>query len=200
MLVMGTKYASHLISRVQMVFMWSKEWKIYCCGLFSWEPQKLKFHAVLWRTTSKNLHERACRTCSTILFPHSTNQINDLWRCRRCCRRRFVNSLFIQKSRGLHYIIAKTVLKTSITQNRIILPSLFCPTKLTACQVKPYPCIAWQFMTALIIEKIFAGLRWWFQEIWIEIRVLRKGVEPITFQFLVSELYHWVRDSWKHSY
>ena len=27
---------------------------------------------------------RACRTCSTIVFPHSTNQILHLWRCR--CR------------------------------------------------------------------------------------------------------------------
>ena len=40
----------------------------------------------------QKLHQRACRTCSTILFPHSTNQIIDLWRCRRCCRRRFVQN------------------------------------------------------------------------------------------------------------
>ena len=45
-------------------------------------------------------------------------------------------------------------------------------------------------MSGQTLEKIFAGLRWWFQEIWKKIRVLRKGVEPITFQFLVSELYH----------
>ena len=40
----------------------------------------------------KKLHQRACRTCSTILFPHSTNQIIYLLCHRRCCHRRFVNS------------------------------------------------------------------------------------------------------------
>ena len=39
--------------------------------------------------------QRACRTCSTILFPHSTNHIIDLWRCRRCCRLRFVQTSLI---------------------------------------------------------------------------------------------------------
>ena len=32
----------------------------------------------------KELHLSACRTCSTIIFPHSTNQIIVFW-CRRCC-------------------------------------------------------------------------------------------------------------------
>ena len=32
---------------------------------------------------SKKMHQKACRTCSTIIFLHSTNQIIDLWRCRR---------------------------------------------------------------------------------------------------------------------
>ena len=41
-------------------------------------------------TSSKKLHQNAYRTCSTIIFPHSTNQINDLWRCRCCCRRHFL--------------------------------------------------------------------------------------------------------------
>ena len=43
----------------------------------------------------KNCIQGACRTCSTILFPHSTNQIIDLWRCRRYCRRRFVQNSLI---------------------------------------------------------------------------------------------------------
>ena len=42
----------------------------------------------------QKLHQRACRTCSTILIPHSTNQIIHLWRCRRFCRRRFVQNLW----------------------------------------------------------------------------------------------------------
>ena len=39
----------------------------------------------------QTLHQKACRTCSTIIFLHSTNQIIDLWRCR--CRRQILNSL-----------------------------------------------------------------------------------------------------------
>ena len=38
----------------------------------------------------KTLHQKACCTCSTIIFPyspHSTNQIGHLW--RRRCRRHF---------------------------------------------------------------------------------------------------------------
>ena len=29
----------------------------------------------------KTMHQKACRTCSTIIFPRSTNQVIDLWRC-----------------------------------------------------------------------------------------------------------------------
>ena len=39
----------------------------------------------------KTFHQNVCRTCSTIIFRHSTNQIIDLWRCR--CRRHILNSL-----------------------------------------------------------------------------------------------------------
>ena len=38
--------------------------------------------------------KKACRTCSTIIFPHSANQIIDLWRRCGCCSR-FLNSLLI---------------------------------------------------------------------------------------------------------
>ena len=41
----------------------------------------------------KNLDQKSCRTCSTIVFPHSTNQITNLWRCRGRCCRHFLNSL-----------------------------------------------------------------------------------------------------------
>ena len=41
---------------------------------------------------AKKSHQKACRTCSTIIFHHPTNQIIDLWRIRcRCCRH-FLNS------------------------------------------------------------------------------------------------------------
>ena len=40
----------------------------------------------------KALHQKACRTCSTVIFLHSTNQIVDLWRCRWLCRRQILNS------------------------------------------------------------------------------------------------------------
>ena len=41
----------------------------------------------------KTLHQKACHTCSTIIFLHSTNKIIDLWRCRWRCRRQILNSL-----------------------------------------------------------------------------------------------------------
>ena len=58
--------------------------------------QKLKyenFTSSFGRLRQK-LHQKSCRTCSTIIFPHSTNQIINLWRCRGRCRRHFLNSLF----------------------------------------------------------------------------------------------------------
>ena len=51
----------------------------------------------------KNFHQKACRTCSTIIFPRSTNQFIDLWRCR--CRRHFLNSLlFSSSTNACHFI------------------------------------------------------------------------------------------------
>ena len=41
----------------------------------------------------KTLHQKACRTCSTIIFFNSTNQIIDLWSCRSRYRRQMLNSL-----------------------------------------------------------------------------------------------------------
>ena len=52
----------------------------------------------------KSSYQKACRTCSTIIFPHSTNQINDLWRCRRSCGRHFLNSLLFQ-SFGTRWVL-----------------------------------------------------------------------------------------------
>ena len=40
----------------------------------------------------KLLQKAACRTCNTIIFHHSTNQIIDLWRCRQC-HHHFLNSV-----------------------------------------------------------------------------------------------------------
>ena len=47
------------------------------------------------RQKKKKMQEKACRTCSKVIFLHSTNQIINLWRCRWrcCCRRHFLNSL-----------------------------------------------------------------------------------------------------------
>ena len=66
------------------------------CGLsLSSEPQMWKIYVVVWQITPKKLRQKACRTCSTIIFSDSANHIIDLWRCRcRCrCRRHFLNSL-----------------------------------------------------------------------------------------------------------
>ena len=48
-----------------------------------------KFHLRVWQTTSK-IAPKSVPTCSTIIFPHSTNHIIDSWLSR--CRRRFLNS------------------------------------------------------------------------------------------------------------
>ena len=49
----------------------------------------------------KILHQKACCTCSTIVFLHSTNQIIDLWRCRWRCRRQILNSQFSLPTLGV---------------------------------------------------------------------------------------------------
>ena len=41
----------------------------------------------------EKLHQKACRTCSMSIFPHSAIQIIYLLRCRCHCRRHFWNSL-----------------------------------------------------------------------------------------------------------
>ena len=53
-----------------------------------------------------HLFKRACRTCSRLIFPHSTNQILYLWRCRyRCrCRSRCRWSSLLYSTR-VHWII-----------------------------------------------------------------------------------------------
>ena len=40
----------------------------------------------------KKSHQKACRTCKAIVFSHSTNQIIDLGRCLRGCRRHLLSS------------------------------------------------------------------------------------------------------------
>ena len=42
----------------------------------------------------QKLHQKACRTCSTIIFLYLTDQVIDLCCCRSCSRRRLLNSLF----------------------------------------------------------------------------------------------------------
>ena len=58
-----------------------------------WCRQNIKILKFLFRRLTdyvRKLYQKVCRTCSTIIFPHSTNQIIEWWRCR--CGRRFLNS------------------------------------------------------------------------------------------------------------
>ena len=48
----------------------------------------------------KELNKSACRTCSTIIFPYSTNQIIVFWRRCCCCRRPCFSFLFTPTTRG----------------------------------------------------------------------------------------------------
>ena len=65
----------------------------------------------------KTLHQKACRTCSTIIFPHSTNQIIDLWRCRR----QILNSLLFHKENTLSWYCNTWMLKLSPKKTKIII-------------------------------------------------------------------------------
>ena len=69
-------------------------------------PQILKFHVVIWQTTSKNSTQRAWRTCSTIIFLHLSNQIIVCWCCRCRCRRRCLNSLLACNTDALFIVIS----------------------------------------------------------------------------------------------
>ena len=48
----------------------------------------------------RRMHQKACCTCSTIIFPHSTNHIIDLRRCR--CRSRVVVSYTPNRPRSIY--------------------------------------------------------------------------------------------------
>ena len=53
-----------------------KEWKIYCCGLrLCRQNLKNKNFTSSFGRLRQKLLEKACRTCSTTIFLHSTNQI-----------------------------------------------------------------------------------------------------------------------------
>ena len=55
----------------------------------------------------KRLHQKACRTCSTIICLHSTNQIIDLWRCRWGCRCQILSSLLRVKGTNMATIVPR---------------------------------------------------------------------------------------------
>ena len=69
---------------------------------------RVVFRASIMKFSSRRLADyirtflqKACRTCSTIIFPHSTNQIIELWRCR-CLQ---LNSLICVNGMTLNFII-----------------------------------------------------------------------------------------------
>ena len=71
------------------------KWKIYFCMC----ALNLEISRCHLADYVKELYLRACRTCSTIIFPHSTNQII-VFRRRRCrCRRLCLSSLFFLQGR-----------------------------------------------------------------------------------------------------
>jgi len=64
-----------------MVDVTIEEWKIYCCDLALWPEPQISISRGRLVEYSKILHQKACHTCCTTVFPHSTNHIIDLWRC-----------------------------------------------------------------------------------------------------------------------
>ena len=77
---------------------------LYCweLALFS-EPSKINTSRRRLADYVQTLHQKACPTCSTIVFLYSTNQIIDLWRCRWRCRRQISNSLSSIQLRNSHF-------------------------------------------------------------------------------------------------
>ena len=74
----------------------------------------------------KTLHQKACCTCSTIVFPHSTNQIIDLWRFFWRCRREIFNSLIRMRGRSNNHKIV-TISQMFLFKERfntLVFPSL----------------------------------------------------------------------------
>jgi len=68
----------------------------------STEPQNCSLGDIF---TEMNLN--ACCTFSTIIFPRSANRIIDLWRCRRCCRSRFLKCHYNEN----HIFFIEAILK-----------------------------------------------------------------------------------------
>ena len=64
-------------------------------------PSIMKFSSGRLADYIRTLLQKACRTCSTIIFAHSTNQIIELWRCR-CLQ---LNSLICVNGMTLNFII-----------------------------------------------------------------------------------------------
>ena len=63
----------------------------------------------------KTLHQKACRTCSTIIFRHSTNQIIDLWHWSwRCCRQILTSLLSPLGMRRIHETVNPSALRRII--------------------------------------------------------------------------------------
>ena len=74
-----------------MVFVWKQRMKdLQCYGPRIWNILTSSFGRLRHNDYTE---KRRCRTCSTVIFPHSTNQINDLRRCLCHCSHHFSNSL-----------------------------------------------------------------------------------------------------------
>ena len=75
-------------------FSWiDKEWELALFRALS-SVSNMKISSCRLADYVKTLHQKTCRTRSTIIFPHSTNQIIDLWCCRCLCLRQILNLLF----------------------------------------------------------------------------------------------------------
>ena len=89
---------------------------------------------------AEKLHRKACRTCSTIIFPHLTNQIVDLRRCRWPCQSQFLNSLLVQwrhlSFRYYYWEKLKWSIPPISASPRALLKRMLLGT-LSVCKIKP---------------------------------------------------------------
>ena len=82
------------------------------------------FTSSFGRLRQKVAPKSACHTCSTNIFTHLTNQIIDLWRCRRRCH--FLNSLLPEEAESKPRSLSlRCIFELTLSEYNLI-PNVLC--------------------------------------------------------------------------
>ena len=107
----------------------------------------------------KKLLQRGCRKCSNVIFPHSTNHIIDLWRCRHCCRRRFFDSILLAVHRTILTIATRLPRFSLVTYRSTCHIFYFYPTTVVAEKILFF--IKANKVVFLAEKRLSSGLSWY---------------------------------------